>query len=104
MGDSAAIWRITIPEPNQECIRSKADLTAFRQTVRLLLNEIKASHGQDAVLPIFPAAPVSSMVELGRVRQPKADMNWIIYDENRALGGFTKAVEIGTIERQANPH
>ena len=104
MGDDAAIWKITIPEPNQECIRSKANLSTFRQTARLLLNEIKASHGQDAVLSIFPAAPVSTMVELGRVRQPKADLNWMIYDENRALGGFTKAVEIGTKERQANPH
>lgn len=104
MGDNAAIWRITIPEPTQECIRSKADLSSFRQVIRVLLNEIKASHGQDAVLSIFPAAPVSSMVELGRVRQPKADLNWVIYDENRALSGFTKAVEIGTKERQATPH
>jgi hypothetical protein len=104
MGDDTAIWRITIPEPTQECIRSKADLFAFKQTARLLLNEIKASHGQDAVLSIFPAAPVSAMVELGRVRQPKADLGWIIYDENRALGGFTKAVEIGIMKNQATPH
>jgi hypothetical protein len=95
MGDNVAIWSVTIPEPTQECIRSKADLSSFRQVLRPLLNEIKATHGQDAVLSVFPAAPVSSMVELGRVRQPKADLDWIIYDENRALGGFTKAVEIG---------
>lgn len=95
MGDNAAIWRVTILEPTQECIRSKADLSSFRQALRPLLNEIKAAHGQDAVLSVFPAAPVSTMVELGRVRQPKANLNWTIYDENRALGGFTKAVEIG---------
>ncbi len=104
MGDGAAIWMITIPEPTQECIRSKADLLAFSKTIRLLLDEIKASHGQDTVLSIFPAAPVSTMVELGRVRQPKADLSWIIYDENRSLGGFTKAVEIGTMDKQATPH
>lgn len=103
MGDNAAIWRITIPEPTQECIRSKADLSSFRQVIHLLLNEIKARHGQDAILSIFPASPVSAMVELGRVRQPKADLNWIIYDENRALGGFTKAIEIGNPETKANP-
>jgi len=43
------------------------------------------------------------MVELGRVRQPKADLNWIIYDENRALGGFTKAIGIGNQAAQVNP-
>ena len=104
LGENAVIWRITIPEPTQECIRSKADLSSFRQAIRHLLNEIKATHGQDAVLSIFPAAPVSTMVEFGRVRQPKADLDWIIFDENRALGGFTKAIGIGTQATQANTH
>lgn len=94
LGGDTAIWRVTIPEPTQECIRSKADLSSFCQALRPLLNEIKAVHGHDAILSVFPAAPVSTMVELGRIRQPKADLNWIIYDENRALGGFIKAVEI----------
>ncbi len=94
LGDKTSIWRVTIPKPNQECIRSRADLAAFRGIVRPLLNEIKAAHGHDAQLSIFPAAPVSTMVELGRVRQPKADMDWVIYDENRDLGGFVKAIRI----------
>ena len=94
-GEDVSIWRVTIPEPTQECVRSRSDLAAFRSVVRPLLNEIKALHGHDTVLSIFPSAPVSTMVELGRVRQPKADLNWVIYDENRTLGGFVKAVEIG---------
>ena len=31
---------------------------------------------------------------LGRVRMPKADMPWIIYDHNSKIGSFTKALDI----------
>lgn len=94
LGENASIWRITLNKPSQECIRSREDLVAFCAIVRPLLNEIKAAHGHDATLSIFPASPASTMVELGRVRQPKADLPWIIYDENRTSGGFIKAVKI----------
>ena len=100
LGEDASIWRVTLPFPNHECIRSKADLVAFRSAIRPLLNEIKAAHGHDAELSIFPAAPVSTMVELGRVRQPKADMNWVVYDENRALGGYVEAIRIQETQEQ----
>eukprot|EP00903_Cladosiphon_okamuranus_P004169 g4167.t1 len=96
LGKNVAIWRVTISEPTQECIRSKEDLAAFCEVMRPLLNEIKTAHGQASVLSIFPAAPVSTMVELGRIRQPKADQAWMIYDENRELGGFQEALRIGT--------
>lgn len=95
MGEGAGIWRITLPKPTQECIRSRADLAAYRGLIRGLLDEIKAAHGHIAELSIFPAAPVSAMIELGRVRQPKADMKWILFDENRDLGGFVEAIQIG---------
>lgn len=104
LGKDAAIWRVTIPQPNQECIRSRADLAAFSNLVRPLLDEIKATHGHDAKLSIFPAAPVSTMVELGRVRQPKADMDWVIYDENRDLGGFVEAIAIRGGKQQSSVH
>lgn len=94
LGEDVAIWRVTLPKPNQECLRSKADLAAFTAVLRPLMDEIKASHGHAATLSIFPAAPVSAMIELGRLRQAKAEMNWIIYDENRALGGFTETLKI----------
>ena len=94
MGEEISLWRVTIPSPNQECIRSRRDLITFSEVMRQLMDKIKAKHGHDATLSIFPAAPVSTMVELGRVRQPKADMNWVIYDENRAAGGFSKAIKL----------
>lgn len=100
LGADSSIWRLTIPEPTQECIRSRADLNEFYLTALKLMDEIKASHGHDAVLSIFPAAPVSTMVELGKARQPKADMDWVIYDEVKSLGGFVEAIRIGDFKEQ----
>lgn len=94
LGETASIWRVTVFQPNHACIRSRKDLAVFCKIVRQLLDEIKATHGHNTTLSIFPAAPVSAMVELGRVRQSKADMDWLIYDENRALGGFTKTIKL----------
>lgn len=95
LGQDASIWRLTIPEPTQECIRSRADLNAFYLAVLKAMDAIKAAHGESRPLSIFPAAPVSTMVKLGQARQPKADLDWIIYDEVKELGGFVKAIRIG---------
>ena len=89
-----AIWRVTVAEPHNDLLRSRAQLQRFRQLVRLLLDRIKKHHGQDATLHVFPAAPVSVCVELGRVRMPKADLPWQIYDQVNELGGFVPAIKI----------
>lgn len=95
LGEDASIWRVTIPTPTQECIRSRADLNAFYLETLKAMDAIKAAHGETSPLSIFPAAPVSTMVQLGLARQPKADLDWIIYDEVKELGGFVKAIGIG---------
>lgn len=95
LGEDVSIWRLTIPEPTQECIRSRADLHAFYLEALKAMDAIKATHGETHPLSIFPAAPVSTMVQLGLARQPKADLEWIIYDEVKELGGFVEAIRIG---------
>ncbi len=95
LGEDASIWRLTIPAPTQECIRSRADLNAFYHEALKVMDAIKAAHGETHPLSIFPAAPVSTLVELGLARQPKADLDWIIYDEVKELGGFVEAIRIG---------
>jgi len=62
--------------------------------MRPLLDRIKARHGQNTALHIFPAASVAVAVELGRVRMPKADMPWRIYDQVNSRGGFVPALSI----------
>jgi allophanate hydrolase subunit 2 len=40
--------------------------------------------------------PVSAAVETGRVWMPKADLPLLISNQNRKLGGFVRAFEIGS--------
>lgn len=94
LGPDVSIWTVTVPEPHNDVMKSRAQLSELRAILRSLLDRIKATHGQSSPLHVFPAAPVSAAVELGRVRMPKADMPWHIYDQVNALGGFTPAFTI----------
>lgn len=39
--------------------------------------------------------PISCSVELGRIRMPKSDMQWVIYDQNNKYNKFIEAIVIG---------
>ncbi len=67
---------------------------AFRSALRKLYNDIKARHGEDAVINLFPALPVSLAVETGRVWMPKADLPLRIYDQTRRAG-FVETFTVG---------
>jgi len=89
-GRDLAIWRMYIATPNNDFLKSWDQLRLFRREFRQLLDRMKARHGQDAFLHVFPAVPLSVAVEIGRVWMPKADLPLCIYDQNRKLGGFAK--------------
>ena len=95
LGESISIWELTITEPHNDFLKSKEQLSRFRETVRKLMVDIGKAHGEATHLPIFPAMPVSCAVELGRVRMPKANLPWVIYDHNNKNGGFVEALQIG---------
>jgi hypothetical protein len=38
---------------------------------------------------------VACAIELGRVRMPKADSDWIVYDQNNKKGAFVYALTLG---------
>lgn len=90
-GKALSTWVMTVPKPDRDIMMSKEHLSLFRQNFRRLLDRIKARHGQDILLHVFPAVPVSVAIEIGRVWMPKADLPLCIYDQNRKLGGFSKA-------------
>jgi len=89
-----SIWELTIADCHNDFLKSQAQLSMFRETVRRLMVSIKEAHGQGRPLRIFPAMPVACAVELGRVRMPKADMPWIVYDQNNKAGGFVETIPI----------
>lgn len=94
LGSEATTYTVSVAEPHNDLLKSPTQLLEFRSILRRLLDRIKAEHGQTTTLHIFPAAPVSVAVEVGRVRMPKADMPWRIYDQCNARGGFVPALDI----------
>lgn len=97
MGKNVATWEVTVPEDHigNDNIRSKAQLSMMRTIIRKLMVLIKNAHGQTTPLSVFPAMAVSCSIEMGRARTPKADMPWVIYDQNNKEGRFIKAITIG---------
>lgn len=95
--ETVSIWKMDInetPFPKNDHLRGKGQLILFSRYIRKLINQIKAEYGQDKVLHIFPAIPLAYAVELGRVRQAKADLPLMVYDQNNKSGGFIPALKI----------
>lgn len=94
LGSDIPIWRVTIPKPDNDFVRSRVQTEVFRKQMRSLLDQIKAAHGENATIHVFPAMPVSLAVDFGRVLNAKSDLPLAIYDQNINLGGFLKAMSI----------
>lgn len=97
LGDNCSIYTLTIASPFNDFLKSKSELVEFGNTMRKLLDRIKAEYNEKTPLHIFPAMPIATAVELGRVWMPKADMPLFIYDQNTAGDGFKKVIEIRNI-------
>ncbi|MEI6313912.1 MAG: SAVED domain-containing protein, partial [Syntrophus sp. (in: bacteria)] len=95
LGKSVSIWELTIACPHNDFLKSKDQLSMFRETARQLIVDIGKTHGKQTPLAIFPAIPVACAVDLGRVRMPKADGPWIIFDQNNKYNQFIRALDIG---------
>ncbi|WP_041259700.1 SAVED domain-containing protein [Fibrella aestuarina] len=94
LGPECAIWTLTHEQPHNDFLRTSNQLADFRNVLRRLLDAVKARHGQDTRLHIFPAMPAAMAIELGRVRMPKADVAFALYDQNHRTSGFTSALTI----------
>lgn len=96
MGKNVSIWRVAIQTPHNDFLKSRQQAKIFRQQTRLLMDRIKSQHGEREVIHVFPAMPVCLAVEFGRILMPKADLPLRIYDENKVLGGFVRAIDINS--------
>ncbi|MCG2781007.1 MAG: SAVED domain-containing protein [Weeksellaceae bacterium] len=94
LGEDTSIYSIKIEHPDNDFVKSRKQIADFGEKMKEAFREIKRLHGQEAILNIFPAVPVSLAVQLGRVWMPKADLSMKIYDQNFALGGFVETIEI----------
>ena len=96
LGHDVSIWELTVKDDlvGNDIIRSKAQLAMMRTVVREIMRSIKEKHGFSTPLRIFPAMAVSCAVEMGRARMPKAEMPWVIYDQNNQEKMFIKTLLI----------
>lgn len=97
VGDDISIWELTVEDYHNDFLKSKIQLSIFRKKIRKLMVMIKEVHVATRPLKIFPAMPIACAVELGRVRMPKADMPWILYDQNNKVGKFIETIKIGNV-------
>jgi hypothetical protein len=94
LGDDCSIYTLTMDAPFNDFLKNKKELEDFSIVIRRLFNQIKTEYNEKTPLHIFPAMPVATAIELGRVWMPKADMSLFIYDQNTAAEGFRKVLEI----------
>ncbi|MGI9256527.1 MAG: HNH endonuclease [Salinispira sp.] len=95
LGENIPIWEISIEKPHPDFLKSKYHLNYFRQSYRKVLNKIRNMDGLPKKIHIFPATPVSIAVEIGRMRNQKADLPLVMYDQNNKKDGFWKVLTIG---------
>ena len=93
LGPDAAIWAIEASDSHNDIMRRRQDLAEFRRLLRSMFNEIKTTHGEGAVIRLFPALPVSAAVEVGRAWMSKADLPVVVYDQRRHRG-FVETLSI----------
>ncbi|NQT78287.1 MAG: HNH endonuclease [Bacteroidetes bacterium] len=97
LGNDCSIYTLTIADPFNDFLKSKKHLQDLSIEIRKLLNGIKSKYDAKTPLNVFPAMPIATAIEFGRIWMPKADMPLIIYDENSANSGFFKAIGINNI-------
>lgn len=85
--------RFYVDNPSVHIIGMPDDLTRFKLAFRAFLSEICDRFGRPT-LNLFPAAPISICVELGRLILPKADPSIVIWDYQRDAKRFVKTLTI----------
>lgn len=94
LGEDVSIYKLRIDSPFNDFLKNKRQLRDFSEAVRKLFDLIKSRYDASTPIHLFPAMPIATAIELGRVWMPKADMPLKVYDENSANSGFFEALEI----------
>ena len=75
-------------------MRCEGQLMQFNRVARATMDAIKTTHQNADRLKIFMAVPASCAVELGRIRMPKADLPWVLYDYRGEKNEDVEAITI----------
>lgn len=88
------IWTFTLEKTNPDFLTASNQLYIFKYEMRSLLDKIKQNYPEGTYLNVFPAMPVSTCIEFGRLRLPKTDMPMKIYNQMNTDKGFSFALKI----------
>jgi SMODS-associated and fused to various effectors sensor domain len=79
---NASVYEITplATAPSRDVMTARASLDAFAATYHRFLGIVERDHPDCAQIEIFPAAPASAAVELGRGIMRDAQPDLVIYD------------------------
>jgi hypothetical protein len=95
--DSAfTVYEVTLVgrTPNPMFLRRREDLLAFSETYQRLLATILKDHAGVADIHLLPAIPAPIAVTCGRERLSKVHPALVVYDNDKAKGGFTRTIRI----------
>jgi hypothetical protein len=91
---AAPRYMFRIPQPRTDAVRTRDQVAAFRTEVRALFPRLRADHGAEVTVHVFPALPNALAVEFGKALLPKADPRIEVYDLNRHRGGWVHALTL----------
>ena len=85
------IYTIKAKNKGVDCIKSELDLCEFWHKYMEVMDDIKNTYGEDIIVHLLPAMPVSAAFEVGRRRMPVYPKT-IIYED---IDGFMPTITLG---------
>jgi SMODS-associated and fused to various effectors sensor domain/HNH endonuclease len=94
--DRFTVYEITLDGdiPNPEFLRQRKDLDEFRKAYRRFLAQLMRDHPAVRELHVFPAVPAPIAVACGHDLLPKVHPTLLVYDYDKASGGFINRLRI----------
>ncbi len=89
--DRFTVYELTLGNepPSLHFLKTRADLRNFPLAYQTALRTIDREHADLGELHLFPAVPAPIAVLCGRELLPKVDPKLLVYDADKANGGFT---------------
>lgn len=90
----------TNAKPDRNIFDLEESFQSFRGEYQRLMRMLVEMHPHAAAIDIFPAVPAPAAVAMGRDLLPKRDPVLVVYDFNKAHGGFAPTLEINRHDRE----